>query len=354
MDHSHEAYSSQVLDHLGLVAGMFEELGIDEVIDEATQQNPEMRIVTAGQAVKAMVLNGLGFINQQLYLQRFSGGCDPIAAMPKPAENIGAGDGGERGGQGIQQVGDGPGLERAQERFHFRPAVFDRVQVRRIGGQKQDPGASGFNGVLNGIQVMNRHVIHHHNLAPVEGGYQELFDKVQHRFAINRAGDTQARAQAIQGERPNGGHVSPAIPGHGVVHPVARRRPAIQPGQAQVTAHLVQKDVLGPRERPGQVAELFARLLSSLTGDQTFFLRGSWSCCRARQIVGTLTRPLPCSARSVWHSANVTSGCSATVSRSNPRSLSVSFGADPPPWRGAKSSPVRCNRSIFLINVFPT
>jgi transposase len=47
---------------------MFEELGIAEVIDQATQQNPEMRLVTAGHAVKAMVLNGLGFVNQQLYL----------------------------------------------------------------------------------------------------------------------------------------------------------------------------------------------------------------------------------------------------------------------------------------------
>jgi transposase len=63
-----QPYRTQILDHLGLVAGMFEELGITEVIDKATQQNPEMRIVTAGHAVKAMVLNGLGFINQQLYL----------------------------------------------------------------------------------------------------------------------------------------------------------------------------------------------------------------------------------------------------------------------------------------------
>jgi transposase len=47
---------------------MFEELGITEVIDHATQQDPEMRIVTVGHAVKAMVLNGLGFIHQQLYL----------------------------------------------------------------------------------------------------------------------------------------------------------------------------------------------------------------------------------------------------------------------------------------------
>jgi transposase len=60
-------YRSPVLDHLGLVAGMVEELGIGEIIDQATQQHPEMRLVTAGHAVKAMVLNGLGFVNQPLY-----------------------------------------------------------------------------------------------------------------------------------------------------------------------------------------------------------------------------------------------------------------------------------------------
>lgn len=62
------SYRTQVLDHLGLVAGMFDELGIGDIIDHATQQNPEMRIVTVGHAVKAMVLNGLGFVNHQLYL----------------------------------------------------------------------------------------------------------------------------------------------------------------------------------------------------------------------------------------------------------------------------------------------
>jgi hypothetical protein len=45
---------------------MFEDLGITEVIDKATQQDPELRIVTAGHAVKAMVLNGLGFIPKSI------------------------------------------------------------------------------------------------------------------------------------------------------------------------------------------------------------------------------------------------------------------------------------------------
>jgi transposase len=61
-------YHSQILDHLGLVAGMFDELSIGDVLDHATHQNPEMRDLTVGEAVKAMVLNGLGFINHALYL----------------------------------------------------------------------------------------------------------------------------------------------------------------------------------------------------------------------------------------------------------------------------------------------
>ncbi len=79
-----QLYRTQVLDHLGLVAGMFEELGITEVIDQATQQNPEMRIVTAGHAVKAMVLNGLGFLNQQLYLVPHFFQNKPLARLIAP------------------------------------------------------------------------------------------------------------------------------------------------------------------------------------------------------------------------------------------------------------------------------
>lgn len=59
---------SQTLDHLGLVAGMYEELGIGEVLDRSIPQDTGQRQVTVGQAVKALVLNGLGFINRALYV----------------------------------------------------------------------------------------------------------------------------------------------------------------------------------------------------------------------------------------------------------------------------------------------
>jgi hypothetical protein len=50
---------SNNLDHLGLVAARYDELGIGDVIDEAIEPDLEKRKVSLGQAVKAMVLNGL-------------------------------------------------------------------------------------------------------------------------------------------------------------------------------------------------------------------------------------------------------------------------------------------------------
>jgi transposase len=63
-----ELPESKVLDHLGLVAGMFEELEIGDRIDEHIAQDFDEREVSVGQAVKAMVLNGFGFVQQRLYL----------------------------------------------------------------------------------------------------------------------------------------------------------------------------------------------------------------------------------------------------------------------------------------------
>jgi len=61
------AYQSRSLDHLGLVAGMVDELGIPELIDTVVTQDHKQRHVSVGICVKAMILNGLGFINRALY-----------------------------------------------------------------------------------------------------------------------------------------------------------------------------------------------------------------------------------------------------------------------------------------------
>ena len=74
-------YLSQQLDHLGLIAGMFDELEFGQLIDELIPQDTTQRLVSVGQAVKAMVLNGLGFANRALYLT-------PLFFRDKPTERL--------------------------------------------------------------------------------------------------------------------------------------------------------------------------------------------------------------------------------------------------------------------------
>ena len=63
-----EEIGGQNLDHLGLVAAVCRELGIQEKIDKRLFGGDERRKVTPGQAVVAMILNGLGFVDHRLYM----------------------------------------------------------------------------------------------------------------------------------------------------------------------------------------------------------------------------------------------------------------------------------------------
>jgi transposase len=64
----------QDVDHLGIVAGIIDEAGLVEEIDRRVGTHPQER-VSCGRAVKAMILNGLGFLSAPLYLfeEFFSG-----------------------------------------------------------------------------------------------------------------------------------------------------------------------------------------------------------------------------------------------------------------------------------------
>jgi transposase len=61
-------YKSYNMNHLGLVAGMYDELGIGTLLDKIIIQDIGQRNVSVGQIVKAMIINGLGFANRSLYL----------------------------------------------------------------------------------------------------------------------------------------------------------------------------------------------------------------------------------------------------------------------------------------------
>ncbi len=60
--------TQETLNHLGIVAATGKDLRIAELIDEAIPAKDHRRIVSTGKAAMAMIINGLGFSNRQLYL----------------------------------------------------------------------------------------------------------------------------------------------------------------------------------------------------------------------------------------------------------------------------------------------
>ncbi|MBF2058192.1 MAG: DUF4277 domain-containing protein [Cyanobacterium sp. T60_A2020_053] len=55
------------LDHLGIIAGIIDEIGVVEIINEKLPRHCTEKI-SKGLVVKAMIINALGFLSQPLYL----------------------------------------------------------------------------------------------------------------------------------------------------------------------------------------------------------------------------------------------------------------------------------------------
>lgn len=63
-----EQVRSFALDHHGLVAGTCDDLGLIEKINQRIGSQDCRRVIQPGIAIKAMIINGLGFASRQLYL----------------------------------------------------------------------------------------------------------------------------------------------------------------------------------------------------------------------------------------------------------------------------------------------
>ncbi len=58
---------TQNLDHLGLIAGIIDDLELENIVDSIIPKHPREKI-SAGKIVKAIIINGLGFVSKPLYL----------------------------------------------------------------------------------------------------------------------------------------------------------------------------------------------------------------------------------------------------------------------------------------------
>jgi transposase len=64
---SAEEIEIQTINHLGLIAGIIDDIGLEQIINKFVGSDSR-ELVTSGQVVKAIILNGLGFVSKPLYL----------------------------------------------------------------------------------------------------------------------------------------------------------------------------------------------------------------------------------------------------------------------------------------------
>ena len=67
MDNKISQLKVQDIDHLGIVAGIIDEIALVEQIDRLLGTHNQEHL-SSGQLIKAMILNGLGFVSAPLYL----------------------------------------------------------------------------------------------------------------------------------------------------------------------------------------------------------------------------------------------------------------------------------------------
>lgn len=59
------------IDHLGLMTALIDELKIAESVNEALPYSSPCRHICIDEVVKAMIINGLGYVNKRLFLIPF-------------------------------------------------------------------------------------------------------------------------------------------------------------------------------------------------------------------------------------------------------------------------------------------
>ena len=128
-------------------------------------------------------------------------------------------------GESVLERGDRAGLESTQPLFHLRPTFLDRVEVRRVGRQKEERCPGLVDSFGHTIHLMGAQVVHDHDLIGQQLRTQNLIEVGEKDVTIGRR---------FNG---HGGNPTGSTDGTQYRHrsPVARRNALLKSGTAHRT-----------------------------------------------------------------------------------------------------------------------
>ena len=119
-----------------------------------------------------------------------------------------------------------PLLGFAQPVFELREELFNGIEVWRVFGKEEEFCAGRANGASDGQGLMRTEIVHHDDVARLEGGNEDFFDVDEEARAIDWPFEKPRRHDAVVAQGGHEGHGLPPAIRHLGIEALANRRPS--------------------------------------------------------------------------------------------------------------------------------
>src|SRR5947209_11461221 len=266
-----------------------------------------------------------------------------ITAMSKPTNNINLGDRSERLFDSFHQRFNRSRLGFPQKGLEFRPAILNRIEIRRVGRQKDQTRPARRDQLFQTSDLVRFEVIPDHHVTGLQGRAERLAHPGAKNFSIDSALNHTGCRETLQTQRRQQDVIAAVIFWHRFDDPLTGSRAAITAGQLQSHPGFINK----VQPRRCQLAYFFSKFGAQLfdprgvafSGVGRLFFNGRLSRCNSRQMVAPETAGALALRRRWRNSSRVASGCCSTSCRNN-SAWSCKRRETPPAWGLAALCPV--------------
>jgi len=143
---------------------------------------------------------------------------------------------------GFFERGHRPLCRGAQQSLELREGQFDRVEVRTVRRQVDEPRPNGFDGVADAGRFVGRQIVHDHHVAGAQRGDQLLLDVLSEGVAVHRSVDHRGGDEAAGAEGADERRRLPMSVGNFPHHAHAPRPTAVKSNHLGVRGGLVEED----------------------------------------------------------------------------------------------------------------
>src|SRR6266545_6315384 len=271
--------------------------------------------------------------------------------MSEPILNVGERNRAQGLRQGLDQGFQRTSLGCPQSGLDFRPAQFNRVEVRGIGWQELQTCSPRLNQLTDGLAGMSRQVIHDHDIPAAQGREQLRAHIGFKRNAIHGAFQNPRGGDFFPSQGGYHGVMGTRITGRGFYDPLAGCSSSAQARQAQMGPTFIEKfqafhQLVQAFHKSDLVvlSQGFHTRRLALAIVERLFFSGKFNICNSRHIMlGLATKPFASPTRS----HNSTSVASGRFWISTRRKLSAACSVRSGPWAGAQAAQLPVSRQRY-------